>query len=698
MEIIDRKIILDIVRFLFLNNVKNISEVRIKQLVESIQHLNNYEIITTIIEEFGFRSKFINLKKEELSDLNSSAFFLKIKQGDFVLVELLNKKFVTYNSDNNSNVELSILLNNTHEDIFECIFFEKNRSRKSKSIHKIILDYFVPHKRYFYQIVCGIIVITLLQFISPFLMQLFIDKGIIVEDFSLIKIVIIGLVIVQLGKFIAEFIRSWLYLHIGVRINISMVSDFITNVLNLPIHFFNSGTIGDLLQRVDDNKRIENFLTKSIINFIFNVITIIIFLTILGYFNLKIFSVFIIGNIIFIGWMLIFWKIRKKMDMSIFKLNSRNQNILIQLLQSVQDIKLFNIEKEKRWDWEDNQVELFKNKQKIMIIEQLQDGISLFINETKNYIILYLCATSIIDGSMSFGSMIAIQYILGQTSIPIRGITSFIMEYQMALISFERISEITNIRVPISNSDVITDVSDKPSLQLKNVTFQYQDSKKSFMLKNINMKFEGGKTTAIIGKSGSGKTTILKLILKFYTPYKGDLYVNDLNLRNINTNLWRDKCGALLQDSVIFNDTILNNITMGKEYDLNKVVEVSRMANILEFIEDSRDGFNTILNYAGRGMSQGQIQRLLIARLMYKNPDVILLDEVTSSLDTKTENSIVEHFKDFFKDKTVIIISHRLSAIKHADHFIVLNDGKILEYGNHDFLMNKDGYYASLFK
>lgn len=697
MEIINRKIILDIVRFLFLNNVKNISEIKIRQLVESIQHLNNDAIITSIIEEFGFRSKTVSLMQSELSSLNNLPFFIEQKPNDFILVESINNKLVSYNSIDDSTISINKLLSTKDENI-ECIFFEKNRSKKSKSIHKIILDYFVPHKRYFYQIIFGIIVITLLQFISPFLMQLFIDKGIVVEDFSLIKIVIIGLIVIQLSKFIAEFIRSWLYLHIGVRINISMVSDFITNVLNLPIHFFNSSTVGDLLQRVDDNKRIENFLTKSIINLIFNVITIIIFLVILGYFNLKIFAVFVIGNILFISWMLVFWKIRKEMDMSIFRLNSKNQNILIQLLQSVQDIKLFNIEKEKRWDWEDNQVELFKNKQKMMIIEQLQDGVSLFINETKNYIILYLCAVSIIDGSMSFGSMIAIQYILGQTSLPIRSITGFIMEYQMALISFQRISEITNIKPPTNNAEIITSISNLPSLQLKNVTFQYQDSKKSFMLRNVTMKFEGGKTTAIIGKSGSGKTTILKLLLKFYNPYKGDIYVNDLNLRNINTNLWRDKCGALLQDSIIFNDTILNNITMSKEYNLNKVIEVCKMSNILEFIENSKDGFNTILNYAGRGMSQGQIQRLLIARLMYKNPDVVLLDEVTSSLDSKTESSIVNHFKEFFKDKTVIIISHRLSSIKHADRYIVIDDGKVLEYGDHDFLIAKDGYYASLFK
>jgi len=696
MEIKKRKIILDIVRFLFLNNVKDISETKIRQLVESLKHLNSYETITTILEDFGFKSKTINLKQDELRKINNTPFFLELESNDFILVESINNKVVSYNSDDDSFTNINTLLKNDGEEL-KSIFFEKNRSKKSKSIHNIILDYFVPHKKYFYQIICGIIVITLLQFISPFLMQLFIDKGIIVEDVSLIKIVIVGLVVVQLSKFVAEFIRSWLYLHIGVRINISMVSDFITNILSLPIHYFNSSTVGDLLQRVDDNKRIENFLTKSIINFIFNIITITIFLLILGYFNIKIFTVFIIGNIIFILWMLVFWKVRQKMDMSIFKLNSKNQNILIQLLQSVQDIKLFNIEKEKRWDWEDNQVELFKNKQKMMIIEQLQDGVSLFINETKNYVILYLCAISIIDGSMTFGSMIAIQYILGQTSSPIRGITGFIMEYQMALISFQRISEITNIKTPTNNADIINNISSIPSLELKNVTFQYQDAKKSFMLRNVSMKFERGKTTAIIGRSGSGKSTILKLLLKFYMPYKGDIYVDDLNLRNININLWRDKCGALLQDSVLFNDTIINNITMGKKYDLDKVIQVSRMTNILEFIEDSKDGFSTVLNYAGRGLSQGQIQRLLIARLMYKNPDVILLDEVTSSLDSKTENSIVSNFKDFFKDKTVVIISHRISTIRHADRFIVVDDGKVLEYGDHDFLIAKNGYYASLF-
>ncbi|GEN73673.1 peptidase domain-containing ABC transporter [Chryseobacterium lathyri] len=685
-----KKNIDDILRFLLQNNIDEVSEIKIRQLYGLNKQLSRDQQIISIIETFNFKSKRVSLRLEELKDLQVPYFFIESFEGDYVLVEI--KELIKAYNDK-SIFENKFKLN---PNGISCIFFEKNRSKKSKSLLNIITDYIIPYRKFFYQVLYGIIVITLLQFISPFLMQLFIDKGIIVENLSLIKIVIFGLLAVQIGKFLAEFVRSWLYLHIGIRINISMISDFITNVMKLPIHYFNTSTIGEILQRVEDNKRIENFLTKSIINFIFNIITILIFLIILGYFNQKIFIVFIVGNILFIAWILLFWRIRKKMDTNIFKFNSRNQNLLIQLLQSVQEIKLYGIEKEKRWDWEDNQIELYKNKQKMMIVEQLQDGVSLLINESKNYLIFYLCAISIIDGTMSFGIMIAIQYIIGQTNMPIRGITNFIMEYQMALISFKRINDINLDVETKSKSAIINNLENPINIDFQNVTFQYQDYSKSFSLKNINLKFPPGKTTAIIGRSGSGKTTVLKLILKFYNPYKGDIHINGINIRTIDIESWRDRCGALLQDSIIFNDTILNNITMGKEYDFDKLMRIAKMSEILEFVESKNEGFNTTLSYGGKGLSQGQIQRLLIARLMYKNPDVVLLDEITSSLDPKTEKSIMDNLKFFFKDKTVIIISHKISTVMHADHFIVMNEGKVLEYGNHDYLMEKNGYYASL--
>lgn len=693
----DNKIIEDILRFLFLNNISGVSESRIKQLLDSYKHLNYSEKIISIVELFGFKSKTVDIEISEISEINANSFFIQGCKGDFLLLvdSDVNPTFF-------KNIEICEQfkieeINNKR--IIKCIFFEKNRLKKSNSLLNVIIDYFLPYRKFFYQVLYGVIVITLLQFVSPFLMQLLIDKGIVVEDISLIKAVVIGLIVVQLSRFFAEFIRGWLYLHIGIRINVSMISDFITNVMGLPIHYFNSNTIGDILQRVDDNKRIESFLTRSVINFIFNIVTLLIFLFILGIFSMKVFAIFIIGNVLFILWTLLFWRIRKKMDMNIFKLNAKNQNILIQLLQSIQEIKLYNLDKEKRWDWEDNQVDLFKNKQKMLLIEQLQEGVSLFINESKNYIILYISAISIIDGSMSFGTMIAIQYILGQTNLPIKGITNFIMEYQMALISFQRINEINILlknNSSIQETDIINEISDSGEIELRNVTFQYQDSKRTFSLRNVNMKFEKGKTTAIIGKSGSGKTTVLKLILKFYNPYKGDVFFDGLNLRTINAKAWRDKCGAILQDSMIFNDSILNNITMGKTYDFNKLIKIARMTDILEFVENSQNGFNTILNYSGRGLSQGQIQRLLIARLMYKDPDVVLLDEFTSSLDSITEKLIIDNLIEYFKNKTVIIISHKMSTVKHADRFIIMNDGKILEHGNHDYLMEKNGYYASI--
>lgn len=689
------KTVEDILSFLFKNNINEVSEVKIRQLYGLNAHLQKDTRLISIIESFNFKSKKMKLLINEISELNFNCFFVETIDGDYIICDkeqLANE----YSVDKKKFKEKFNVKMTDNEESVQCLFFEKNRSRKSKSLLNIISDYIIPYRNFFYQILYGVLVITLLQFISPFLMQLFIDKGIVVENISLIKVVIIGLLAVQIGKFLAEFVRSWLYLHIGIRINVSMISDFITNVMKLPIYYFSSNTIGEIMQRVEDNRRIENFLTKSIVTFIFNVFTILIFLIVMGYFSSRIFTVFVVGNILFILWILFFWKIRKKMDMNIFRFNSRNQNLLIQLLQSIQEIKLYGIEKEKRWDWENNQIELYKNKQKMMIIEQLQEGISLLINESKNYLIFYLCAQSIIEGTMSFGTMIAIQYIIGQTSLPIRGITSFIMDYQMALISFKRINDVNMEIEPNDKSAILNNFEAELNIHFQNVTFQYHDHSKLFSLKNISLKIPAGKTTAIIGKSGSGKTTVLKLILKFYNPYKGDILINGVNIKTIDTDSWRSKCGALLQDSVIFNDSIINNITMGKDYDFDKLMNVAKMSEILDFVENKKEGFNTILTYGGKGLSQGQIQRLLIARLMYKNPDVVLLDEITSSLDPKTEKSIVTNLAEFFKEKTVIIISHKLSTVKHADQYIVMNEGKILEYGNHDFLMEKNGYYASL--
>ena len=529
---------------------------------------------------------------------------------------------------------------------------EVNLSEKKskKSILKTAYEYLIPHKKNFTQLLFGFGVITILQIISPFLMQLLIDKGLIVENINIVKIVLIGFVVVKVSQFVAEFLRSWLYLDIGTKISIDLISDFLFKILKLPINFFNSRTTGDLLQRIEDNRRIENFLTQQITSFIFTISTLVVFLIVLGFYNLKIFLIFTIGSILYLSWVLFFWNLRKKLDVNLFQLRSKNQNILVQLLQSIQEIKINNIEKEKRWEWEDNQVNLLKENKKMLLVGQLQDGGALLINELKNSFIIYFSALLVIDGSISFGAMMAIQYVLGQANVPLKNITGFAISYQMALLSFGRIDSVVKAIPSEKRDDIIKDLPDNKSIEFRNVSFSYPD--KSFFLRNVSLKVKQNQVTAIMGTSGGGKTTILKLLLKFYKPYKGDIFIGGVNLKSINTESWRKNCGVILQDSLLLNDTILNNIAIGtKEIDVNKVVDVSKKANIFEFIENSPEGFNTMINYAGKGLSQGQIQRLLIARLMYKNPDIILLDEATNALDIETENSILEEFKEFFKNK-----------------------------------------------
>lgn len=584
-------------------------------------------------------------------------------------------------------------------------FYSDNVNKKKHEITSFdsflyFLQYLRPHKSLLLQIFLGLLVGTIIQLILPFLSQAMVDKGINGSNIELVYLILIAQILLNIGNAFAGYVRSWIFLHMGTKINISIVSDFLIRVLDLPLSFFDSRSVGDLLQRINDNSRIESFLTGTFLNIFFSFINLILFGGIIFYYNKLIFSVFLIGSIIYILWVMVFQNIRKKLDIKIFDLNARNTSSLVQLFDGVQEIKLSNSEKNKRWDWEKLQASMFEQKKKMLYANQTQQSGSLFINQIKNILISFLAAKSVIDGEISLGTMFAIQFIIAQANAPITDFVSFIRSYQMAELSFRRLNEIYSKKnVVETNENYITIMPENKDILLKDISFSYSKNEEDLVLKDINMEIPEGKLTAIVGESGSGKTTIVKLLLKFYLLDKGMISLGGVNFNNIDPQWWNENCGAVLQDSFIFSDTIARNITLGnKSIDKDRLVWAAKMANIQGFIDGLPFGYNTRIGKGGHGLSQGQRQRVLIARVFYKDPSFVFLDEATNALDSENESQIMDHMKDFLKEKTTIIVAHRLSTVKNANNIIVIDNGQIAEQGTHEELIAKNGKYFSLVK
>lgn len=584
-------------------------------------------------------------------------------------------------------------------------FYSDNLNKKKHEITSFdsflyFLQYLRPHKALLFQIFLGLMVGTIIQLILPFLSQAMVDKGINGSNIELVYLILIAQILLNIGNAFAGYVRSWIFLHMGTKINISIVSDFLIRVLDLPLSFFDSRSVGDLLQRINDNSRIESFLTGTFLNIFFSFINLILFGGIIFYYNKLIFSVFLLGSIIYILWVLFFQSIRKKLDIKIFDLNSRNTSSLVQLFDGVQEIKLSNSEKIKRWDWEKLQASMFEQKKKMLYANQTQQSGSLFINQIKNILISFLAAKAVIDGEISLGTMFAIQFIIAQANAPITDFVSFIRSYQMAELSFRRLNEIYSKKnVVETNENYITIMPESKDIVLKDISFSYSKNDEDLVLKDINIEIPEGKLTAIVGESGSGKTTIVKLLLKFYVLDKGMVSLGGVNFNNIDPQWWNENCGAVLQDSFIFSDTIARNITLGnKTIDKDRLIWAAKMANIQGFIDGLPFGYNTRIGKGGHGLSQGQRQRVLIARVFYKDPSFVFLDEATNALDSENESQIMDHMKDFLKEKTTIIVAHRLSTVKNANNIIVIDDGKIAEQGTHEELIAKNGKYFSLVK
>lgn len=581
-------------------------------------------------------------------------------------------------------------------------FYENGDEQESRVGFSFLTSYIKPYSKYVFQLFLGLLVGSILQLIFPFLTQAIVDYGVNYQNVNFIYIILIAQLTLFISESMVEVIRSWILLHVTSRVNINLISDFLIKLMRLPIAFFDSKNTGDIIQRIYDHDRIGEFLSSTTLETIFSVFNILIFGFVLAYYDLLIFSVFIVGSFIYVVWALLFLKKRAELDYKRFDQAANNQSSIFQLISGMQEIKLNGSERRRRWEWEAIQIKLFKISLKSLSLTQKQTAGGLFINELKNIIITFIAAKAVIDGSLTLGMMLAIQYIIGQLNLPINGLITFIQAGQDAKISLERLSEIHQKKDEEDRRiESIMELPEDRSIYLDKLSFRYGGKSSPKVLDNISLSIPEGKITAIVGASGSGKTTLIKLLLKFYKPTKGKIKVGNVNLANLGTTFWRRTCGSVMQDGFLFGDTIARNITESDSegsIDKRRLTNAVNIANISNYIEQLPSGFHTKIGSAGSNVSGGQKQRILIARAVYKNPEYIFFDEATSALDANNEKTIMEKLDSFYKGKTVVVVAHRLSTVKNADQIIVLDKGRIIEHGNHDELTKKKGLYYSLVK
>lgn len=580
-------------------------------------------------------------------------------------------------------------------------FFEQEDDKKMGLDFSYLLKYLWSYKKLLFQLAVGLLVGSGLQLVFPFLTQAIVDVGIQTRNLNFIYVMLAAQLMLFASRTVVEFIRSWILLHISIRINLSILSDFLIKLMKLPMSFFDTKMFGDIMQRINDHDRIEQFLTGQTLNTLFSLVNLLIFGVVLGMYSMTIFIIFMVGSILYAFWVVLFLKERRKLDFKMFDVAAKNQGSLVQLIQGMQEIKLANAEHLKRWEWERIQTKMFQFQTKGLALNQYQQAGAFFLNEGKNILITFFTAKAVVDGQLTLGTMLAVQYIIGQLNAPIESLIQFVQSAQSAKISLERLNEIHDLDDEEKENQTKAPIHagyQGASISLKNISFTYPGAGNEPVLKNINLEIPQGKVTAIVGMSGSGKTTLLKLLLKFYN-LKGDIKVGNTPFDSFRANQWRGKCGVVMQDGFIFSDTIARNIALGDENpNIEKLYHACEVANIMEFIEGLPLGFNTKIGSEGNGISQGQKQRLLIARAVYKEPDYLFFDEATNALDANNEKKILENLEEFFHGRTVIVVAHRLSTVKNADQIVVLHKGEIIEVGTHESLTGKRGEYFDLVK
>ena len=637
---------------------------------------------------------------------NHFVILYKIKNNKKFYIADPGKGLVTYTEKEFKNHWISTQSKGEEKGIAMFIqptpaFYElSGETTNRKRSFKFLFGYIKQYRRYFGQIILGALVGCVLQLIFPFLTQAIVDIGITHQNLGIIYLILLGQLILTISRTSVDFIRRWILLHISMRINISLVSDFFIKLLKLPMSFFDTKLMGDLMQRMSDHNRVEKFLTTQMLNVTFSLLSFIVFGCVLLGYNTFIFLIFLIGSILYGIWIAIFLKRRKLLDYELFEKQAMNNNKTYQFITSMQEIKLQNCEQRRRWEWEDVQADLFQVNMKSLKLQQTQEAGSIFINEVKNIIITVLAATAVIHGQMTLGMMLAVQYIIGQLNAPVEQLMNFLYSLQDVKISLEHINEIHEMENEENNKDALSAFHDRDkSLSFKNADFKYDPHNPNKTLDGISITIPEGKVTAIVGTSGSGKTTMIKLLLGYYPLLAGEITIGSTDLQKYNLKWWRKHCGVVMQDGVIFSESIARNIAVDDgEIDKERLLQAARIACIDNYIQTLPLKYNTLIGQDGIGLSQGQKQRILIARAVYKNPDYIFLDEATNALDANNERAIVENLMEFYKGKTVVIVAHRLSTVKNADQLIVIERGKIIETGTHTALIDRQGAYYHLVK
>ena len=672
--------------------------------------------ISDAAERIGFRTMGVKVTLEQLRtevplpcvlhwNQNHFVVLYKVKNGKYYIADPATKKLV-YEESELARCWCSTVVEG--KDTGAALLFEpgpdfydreEEDTRTGKGL-SFFFRYLTPYRRELFQLVLGMLTASILQLILPFLTQSMVDTGIRDGNLSFITLILIAQLVIFVAKLSVDFIRSWILLHVNTRINIALISDFLAKLMRLPLHFFDTKMVGDIMQRIGDHNRIETFMTGSSISTLFSFVNFIVFGFVLAYYDLTILGLFLAGNGLYVAWILAFMKYRRELDIKRFAQAAGEQSNLFQLVTGMQEIKLNNCETEKRWEWERIQVKLFKISIKGLALQQYQQLGSVFFNQTTNILISFLAARAVVSGEMTLGMMMSLTYIVGQLTAPIEQFIGFARSFQDAKISLERLGEIHQKEDEEQTLALKTNrLPEERTLRVEDVCFSYDGADRDYVLEHVSLAIPEHKVTAVVGASGSGKTTLVKLLLGFYEPNKGAIRVGNVLLKDMNPHVWRAHTGCVMQDGFIFSDTIARNIAVGAEsIDRERLLHAVTVANIREFIDSLPLGYNTRIGMEGNGVSQGQRQRILIARAVYKDPEFIFLDEATNALDANNEKEIMEHLHRFYRGRTVVVVAHRLSTVRDADNIVVLDKGRVAEEGTHEELTAKRGIYYELVK
>ncbi len=633
----------------------------------------------------------------------------KVKKGQRFCIADPAKGLITYSQDEFRKHWASTHFNGEDKGIAMFVettpkFFtykmEGEDVETEKHSFRFLFGYVKKYRKHFGQILLGLIVGSLLQLVLPFLTQSIVDVGIKNRDIGFVWLILLGQLMLTVSRTAIDFVRRWLLLRISLRINISLVSDFFIKLLKLPMSFFDTKLMGDLMQRMNDHGRVNTFLTQQTLSVTFAMFSFVVFSVVLVFYNRWVFLIFLLGSSLYGAWLMLFLRRRKVLDYELFEKQAINNNKTYEFITSMQEIKLQDCEQRRRWEWEDTQTELFKVQMKVLKLQQTQEAGSIFINEAKNIIITVVAATAVIHGQMTLGMMLAVQYIIGQLNSPVEQLMSFFYSLQDVKISLERINEIHQMEDENGKEGLLTGVANaKEGIHIDNIMFKYDPHALRKTIDNVNIHIPKGKVTAIVGASGSGKTTLIRLMLGYYPVFEGKITIGDTDINTLNKKWWRRQCGVVMQEGIIFSESIARNIAVDDgEIDEQRMLEAAEIACIKDYVMALPLKFNTKIGRDGMGLSQGQKQRILIARAVYKNPDYIFLDEATNSLDANNERLIVENLDKFYQGKTVVVVAHRLSTVRNADQIIVLDHGTVAETGNHESLTAKRGAYYNLVK